>query len=47
MQLVFCFGFTAPAHLDLAGLRSDVDKWLGGYEDATALANDALSAIQV
>lgn len=29
-----------------SGLRSDVDKWLGGYEDATALANDALSAIQ-
>lgn len=30
-----------------AGLRSDTDKWLTSYEDATTLANDALGSIQV
>lgn len=29
-----------------SGLRSDTDKWLGSYEDATTLANDALGSIQ-
>lgn len=32
---------------DFTGLRSDTDKWLGSYEDATTLANDALGSIQV
>ena len=44
---MFCFRLTTSARSDLAGLRSDIDKWLGGYEDATALANDALNGIQV
>ncbi len=30
-----------------AGLRSDTDKWLGSYEDATNMANETLSSIQV
>ncbi|KAL3156501.1 hypothetical protein ABBQ38_000801 [Trebouxia sp. C0009 RCD-2024] len=29
-----------------SGLRSDTDKWLGSYEEATTLANDALGSIQ-
>ncbi|DBB14281.1 TPA: hypothetical protein ACH3X3_001219 [Trebouxia sp. C0006] len=29
-----------------AGLRSDTDKWLGSYEDATNMANETLSSIQ-
>lgn len=33
--------------MDFAGLRSDTDRWLGSYEDATTLANDALGSIQV
>lgn len=33
--------------MEYAGLRSDTDRWLGSYEDATTLANDALGSIQV
>jgi len=29
-----------------SGLRSDTDKWLGSYEDATNMANETLSSIQ-
>ena len=41
----------ATVHLaysaDFAGLRNDSDKWLGNYENATNLANETLSSIQV
>ncbi|DBA91860.1 hypothetical protein WJX77_007929 [Trebouxia sp. C0004] len=29
-----------------SGLRTDTDKWLGSYEDATNMANETLSSIQ-
>ncbi len=48
----FVFGrkalvYNAQCRGTTAGLRSDTDKWLGSYEDATNMANETLSNIQV